>query len=118
MAKQRIYLSNIVLHVRGGRPTTNFSKVAEKGRMYSPLSPSDAETANKKDCTATASFELPEDLREKIERGEIELMVPDDGLPVYAGKDVYEFIEKRERKERRKRIPHVRTWHSDKEAVE
>ena len=34
---ERVYLTDITLHVRGHRQTGNFSKVAGKGRMYSPL---------------------------------------------------------------------------------
>ena len=35
--KEKIYLTDITLHTRDFRQTLNYSKAAQKGRIYSPL---------------------------------------------------------------------------------
>jgi hypothetical protein len=96
MGMQRVYLTDITLHVREHRQTGSFAKVAEKGRMYSPL-PKDygnKKTPIQADGTFCIDIELPPDLKAQVERGEVEVMIPDGGLPIYAGRDVYEFTER------------------------
>ncbi len=117
MEKERVYLTDIMLHVRGHRQTGSFSKVAQKGRMYSPLPKDYAKRSPvSKDGTFGMHFSLPPDLQERVDRGEVELMMPEGGLPVYAGKDVYEFLDGMNRAQRRQLIHRGRTWHQgDKE---
>lgn len=112
MKKECIYLTDITLHTRGFRPTVNFAKVAHKNRMYSPMPKDYAKNVNTENHTVKMVFELPEDLTERWERGEVEIMIPKDGLLIYAGKDVWEFIAKEKEKERRSLIHHGRTWHA------
>lgn len=122
MEKERVYLTDITLHTREYRQTLNFSNVAQKGRMYSPL-PKDyvknikVEGDNNGDGKFAFKIELPKDLMEKIEGGEAELMMPEGGLLIYAGRDVYDFIEANKEKERRELIHRNRgnTWHVDRE---
>jgi len=97
MVKKRIYLTDITFHTRGHRQTIRFAKVAEKGRMYSPLPKGYEENVNSEKGTFGVSIELPQDLKDGMARGEIELMIPKGGLPVYAGKDVHDLIEKMRR---------------------
>ena len=108
--------------MRNSRQTLNFSRVAQKGRMYSSLSKNEVKniSMSKKEFDENSfsmSIDLPKDLVEKIERGEAELMMPKDGLFIYAGRDVYDFIEANEEKDRRELIHRNRknTWHVDKE---
>ncbi len=56
---------------------------------------------------------LPPDLVKKLDSGEAVLMLPEGGLDVYAGKDVYEYIEAQERKKKNKKryVRGSRTWH-------
>jgi len=118
MEKERVYLTDITLHVRGYRQTANFSKVAQKGRMYSPLPVDYAQKDPDTDsATARFSFELPQDLKERVARGEIELMIPEGGLPVYAGRDVYEKIKQMSQSMRRQLIHKSRSWFPKKEGV-
>ena len=117
--KEKIYLTDITLHTKDFRQTMNFSRVAIKGRMYSPL-PKDYHLANQtNDKTSTKgntfklSITLPPDLQAKLDRGEVELMMPKDGLLIYAGKDFYEKIAQTKAKERRELIHRNRdnVWH-------
>jgi hypothetical protein len=108
MAKQCIYLSDITLHTRGFRPTLKFSNVAEKGRMYSSLPKGYEKDVDTQKGTFGISIDLPQDLKERMNHGEVELMIPKDGLSVYAGRDVYEFIEKMDHAKHRQLIH--RTW--------
>jgi hypothetical protein len=94
MVKQRIYLTDITLHTRGYRQTARFAKVAEKGRMYSPLPKGYEKGVDAKNGTLGISIPLPEDLKAGMARGEVEIMIPEGGLPVFAGRDVYDLIEK------------------------
>ena len=113
MEKERIYLTDITLHTRGYRPTGNFSKVAEKGRMYSSVPKDYIKKISTDKKTMSFSFDLPPDLKERLVKGEIELMVPKDGLLMYAGKDVWEFAEKIKNKQRNLLIHNGRVWHSE-----
>ena len=94
MAKHRIYLTDITLHTRGFRPTLKFSNVADKGRMYSSLPKDYEKSADAQKETFGFSIELPQDLKNGMVCGEVELMMPKDGLSIYAGRDVYDLIEK------------------------
>jgi len=109
MAKECIYLTDITLHVSIKRQTTNFSKVAEKGRFFNPLPPKAFEGDGE---TKRITFELPKDLKDRVQRGEVEIMIPKDGLPMFAGKDVVEKVAKMQKAERRLLIHHGRnkTW--------
>ena len=113
--KERIYLTHIELHARGFRQTTHFSKVAEKGRMYSAA---DQTTLKKISETPESGdkyqmiISLPDDLQKDINEGRIELMIPEDGLYVFAGKDLVEFMKGREKHAHRDRV-----WHSNSEEV-
>lgn len=120
MEKELIFLTDITLHTRGYRQTANFSKVAQKGRMYSPMPLPQPQVAKKVADDGHSfhfSFALPEDLKEKVERGEAVLMVPEDGLPVYAGPDVQEKIQQMRQKERRGLIHSIRSWFPGKRGV-
>lgn len=112
MNKERIYLTDITLHVRGYRPTSNFYKVAQKGRVYSPINQDYVKSVNTETKTAKFIISFPPDLQERIDKGEVELMMPKDGLLVYAGRDVWEFIAKQDEQKRRQLIHNSRTWHS------
>lgn len=111
--KERIYLTDITLHVRDYRPTTNFSKVAQKGRLYTPLPKPLSSKDPQNPAKYKFSFPLPKDLMEKHARGEVEIMIPKDGLYIFAGKDIDEYLEKKEGKERTQLIHRGRTWHSN-----
>lgn len=118
MTKERIYLTDITLHSRGHKQTASFSKVAKKGRMYSPLPKDYAQQSPvTNDGTFRIAIELPPDLQERINHGEAELMMPEGGLPVYVGRDVNELIEKMNRAKRRQLIHRGRTWHADGSGV-
>ena len=91
MAKEVIYLTDIMLHVRGGRQTVNFAKAALQGRMYNPL-PKDYATkdVDTEAHTMKFRFDLPPDLQERIKKGEVEIMIPEGGIDVYPGPDLVE----------------------------
>jgi hypothetical protein len=114
MIKERIYLTDITLHMRGYRQTCNFSKVAQKGRIYSPLPEgyNKKENVDKEKGTVKMAISFPQDLQDRIDKGEVELMFPKGGLLVYAGKDVWEFITKQNEQRRRQLIHSSRAWHS------
>lgn len=121
--KEKIYLTDITLHVRESRQTINFARVAQKGRMYSPIplgSLRDTEPTKISDNAGEFQMEiiLPKDLQDKLDKGEVELMMPDNGLLMYAGKDVDEKIKQMNSKKRNLLIHRGRTWHSDKESIE
>ncbi len=120
MAKERIYLTDLTLHTRDSTPTPNFSKVAQKGRMYSKLPDGYANSPKNEEKPAGTfriSFKLPEDLMERINRGEVEIMSPEGGLFVYPGKDMVETMEKMKKKNRNLSKHRGRTWHADDKDV-
>ena len=97
---QKIYLTNFTFHVTGCRPTPNFAKVEERGRAYFSL----ADGYNNQstgDNIRRFVLDLPKDLAEGLAKGEIEIMVPKDGLSLYAGEDVYEKLKQIEERNRR-----------------
>ncbi len=121
MRKELIYLTDITLHMRGFRQTLNFAKVAQKGRMYSPLSRDYVKNIKIADSgndhqKFAFQIDLPKDLREKIKKGEAELMIPEGGLLIFPGKDVVEYLKSEEKKKWRELIHKNRnhTWHVDK----
>jgi len=113
MDKERLYLTDITLHTRDFRQTTQYSKVAQKGRMYMPFKPqkpsggeqksaiSDIDDTNR---TFKLHIKLPPDLQERIDKGEVELMIPKDGLLVFAGKDAIETAAAMTKKEHRESV--------------
>lgn len=104
MKKERIYLTDITLHLREYRQTANFSKAAQKGRMYSPLPPQDARVIDTEAITTEFKFQLPSDLQKRLSQGKIEIMVPNDGLMIYAGRDVIETTESMRKQAHRKDV--------------
>jgi hypothetical protein len=110
--KEKIYLTDIALHTRDFRQTTNFSNAAVKGRMYSPLPKESAPRTNSD--KSSISIQLPPDLIEKIKSGEIKLVIPKDGLSIYAGKDVYDKLNQLKNKTRNQLIHNNRDniWHA------
>ena len=98
----------------------SFAKAEEKavrdnkpeGRVYGHLPKPDPKDIDHKNHTIKIRIDLPPDLMEQVERGEVELVVPKDGLPIYPGKDTEEYMRSMNRKERR-RLLHkhpTRTW--------
>ncbi len=106
--KEKIYLTDITLHTRNFRQTINFSKAQIKGRMYSPLPKSyNLNTVSPTDNTKGGfriSIKLPPDLQEKLDKGEAELMMPEGGLLIFAGKDLQDKIQQIQDKKRREVI--------------
>ncbi len=117
--KEKLYITGIWVHTREFHQTVNFSKVAEKGRMYSPMPPvsvsqkiSDSEISNKPSSDGKFKFiiKLPDDLQEKINRGEIDVMIPISGLFVFPGKDAVEKAKQLEEKARNELIHNSSKW--------
>ena len=119
MAKERILLSDLTLHTRGFRQTGNFAKVGEKGRMYSHLPDGAAKNVDQATHTARFVIELPQDLKERLARGEVELVMPEGGTPVYPGRDVIETLKQMYAKARRALIHRSRgkDWHAESDSV-
>jgi hypothetical protein len=117
MPKDRIYLTDITLHTRDFRQTINFSRAVQKGRMYSPLPKDYAKNIVSDNSSGEFKFEInfPPDLERRISTGEVELMMPKDGLYIYAGKDTIEHLKSLDDKARRELIHRNRdnTWHVD-----
>lgn len=112
MTQECLFLTDITLHARSHRPNLQFSKIATKGIIYEPLiTHNDQKTAGKE-----LGIPLPEDLFEKINKGEIEIMVPKGGLNIYVCDDVKEKAEKKAKKERKSLIHRNRknVWRIDK----
>lgn len=105
--KERIYLTDITLHLRDFKQTVNYATAAKRGRMYSPMK-YPANSAQETNSPSTGSFHLkfnfPPELQERIKNGEVEIMVPEGGLFVFAGRDVHEHIRAKERRSRRELI--------------
>jgi hypothetical protein len=94
MIKERIYLTDITLHTLDHQQTVNFSKVAQKGRIYFPISQESVKSTGSvgTESTVKLTFTFPKDLQERMDKGEVELMIPEGGLQVYVGKDVTNFL--------------------------
>ncbi len=113
MAKEVLYLTDITLHTRDFRPTGKYSKIAQKGRMYMPFKPqkpSDGEQKSvitdidDKNHTFKLLIQFPKDLQERIDRGEVEIMIPKDGLLIFAGQDAIETATAMAKKEHREDV--------------
>lgn len=115
MSKEKIYLTDITLHTKEMRQTVNFSKASVKGRVYSPLPKDHSLDAQTEDNGFCISINLPPDLKAKLDSGEAELMMPEGGLFVYAGKDVSEKLDQIEGKKRTEIIHRSRgqVWRSE-----
>lgn len=118
-----IYLTDLKFHTRAYRPTIKF--VPEKGRVYVPFQKTEDKEIStptlSKDDTGTFSIviEWPEEWKERIENGDVEIMVPKEGLFVFAGEDAIETLTKMKAKERIEIIHRNRknTWHSNDSGV-
>jgi hypothetical protein len=65
-------------------------------------------------------IELPADLKARLDKGEVELMMPKDGLNIYAGKDVYALMDKMRRDGNRAEVHKkwgAKQWHDKKKGV-
>jgi hypothetical protein len=91
--KERIYLTDITLHTREYHQTLNYAKAAKKGRMYAPLPAGEAKSLTTGAKIGKIVIPFPPDLQERISRGEVEIMMPKEGLFVYVGKDVVEKVK-------------------------
>lgn len=88
MAKEIIYLTDLMPHTRDFRQTTSFEKARKKGRIYSPLPADYTKNVDKEAHTMKFSITLPKDLQERIKRGEVEIRLPAGGLPLYLSPDM------------------------------
>lgn len=110
MAKKRvIMLTDLALHTRSGQPTASFARAEEKaiaekklGRVYGKLSKPRPEDIDEENHTIRIPITLPPDLMAQVQSGEVELALPEGGLPIYAGKDTQEYMQNMNRKERRR----------------
>ncbi len=110
MPKKRVViLTDLALHTRAGQPTASFARAEEKaiaenklGRVYGKLAKPKPEDIDEKTHTIKFRIDLPPDLMEQVQRGEVELAMPEGGLPIYVGKDTQEFMQNMNRKERRR----------------
>ena len=112
--KEVVYLTHLTFHVRGFRPTINFSKVADKGILYLPFNPINKEVIKNESSNSDfeVSLNLPTDLQTKVDNGEVVLMIPKEGLPIFMGKDIHDYLERKRiiKEEFIHNHPH-RTWH-------
>lgn len=98
MAKKKLKLlvTDIAFHTKEFRPASKFAKTIRGmlpsgqwyGRLFSPVvktKPSEVEQVGTPQCVLT----LPPDIQEQIDRDEleIELVLPEGGVPIYAGTD-------------------------------
>ncbi|MEN9912926.1 MAG: hypothetical protein RLY66_334 [Candidatus Parcubacteria bacterium] len=110
MAKKKLFLTDLTLHSKEHRATPNLEKAEQRKengysspRLYSPQ-------LNKDDFKIypDGKFEiiikLPPDIQKGLDSGEIEIVIPKDGLLVYAGKDMIEKAKQLEEKKRREII--------------
>lgn len=115
-------LTNLQLHARTHEPTASFERASEKalaankeGRVYGHLpKPADLDI-DEVNHTMKIPITLPPDLMEQVQRGEVELALPEGGLPVYMSKDAQELSASMNRKQRRQaqfKKHRTRTWRS------
>jgi hypothetical protein len=131
MKKKVLFLTDITLHIRGFKPTCNFRKAEENRRFYTdanftpvtsvPEEKTIKELAidnvvdnNKEKETITLTQALPQEVVEGMRKGEIILMVPKDGLPLIAGDDLWEYMEKIEKSRLNQSKHRGGVWRSDK----
>ena len=91
--KVKIYLTDITLHTQKHRKTVNFAKVAQKGRIYSLIPTKGLKTSPTNRSYFSMAIEFPKDLQNMIDRDEVELMMPEEGLLIYAGEDTEKFLK-------------------------
>jgi hypothetical protein len=114
--KQKIYLTDIQMHTRGFRPTGSYEKASNSTRrIYSPVPKGYEKNIDREAGRFTFQIDLPPDLLAKLESGEAELVFPKGGIPIFAGKDMAELIQKHKRKEHRRELHRnpTRVWHAD-----
>ena len=114
--KQKIYLTDIQMHTRGFRPTGSYEKASNTTRrIYSPVPKGYEKNIDREAGRFTFRIDLPPDLLAKLESGEAELVFPEGGVPIFAGKDMAELIQKHKRKEHRRELHRnpTRVWHAD-----
>ncbi len=115
----RLYLTDLTVHHRQMRPTTSYYKAIRKvlpnGQPYGRLYGGTLGPVNK-DGKRHFSISLPPDLKERIERGElnVEFIVPKGGLPVLGDEDVMQKISQLMKKAARRLFPPTRVWRADK----
>ena len=115
--KERVYLTDITLHTRHFRDTTSFEKVVEKGRMFK----AGADALVTDPALGISLIDLlPTDLQERYKKGEIELMMPKDGLPIKFAQDLKEKVAFLNAKARNELIHRSRgkTWHAKQKDVQ
>ncbi|HUC88907.1 MAG TPA: hypothetical protein VMR49_02655 [Candidatus Paceibacterota bacterium] len=114
-----IYITDITLHSKDFRATPSLEKAEQRKfaglpspRFYSGATKLDAvvEGVNP-DGTFEFTIDLPVDLREGLDRGEIEIRsLRAGGIPIYPGKDLIEKMAQLKKKERRELIHRSRKW--------
>ena len=116
---EKLYIVMFGFHTAHKRPTIKFSNIAEKGIIYTAI-PKDTfkDTQNTKPEISSSnkrklSIEFPPELIDKVLNGEVILMRPKGGIPIYAGKDVIEKIEQMDAKKRRQGKHAGRTWRKE-----
>jgi hypothetical protein len=108
-----VYITDITLHTKDFRDTVSFAKAEKKSspRIYSTNNKVEAVVEEiHPDGSFSFVISLPQDLREGLDRGEIEICQHPKGTLVYAGKDIYEKLEQMKQKERREQIHAGRVW--------
>ncbi|MDE1924980.1 MAG: hypothetical protein KGH79_02265 [Patescibacteria group bacterium] len=115
--KERVYLTDITLHTRNFRDTSSFEKVAQKGRMFK--AGNDALVTDPALGVSLIDL-LPPDLQKRYKKGEIELMMPKDGLPIKFADDLKEKVTQLKAKARRELIHRSsgKTWHAKEKGVQ
>ena len=115
--KERILLTDITFHTRNFHDTSSFEKVAKKGRMFK--AGTDALVTDPALGISLIDL-LPPDLQERYKKGEIELMMPKDGLPLKFADDLKQKVTQLEAKARNELIHRSRgkTWHAKQKDVQ
>lgn len=99
---KKIFLTDTTLHTSEHRPTASLEKAVknskEAPRLYSPkLTPNDISI--NPDGTFRFNISLPQDVLDGVAKGEIEIVMPKAGYPIYAGKDTIEKVRQMEKQE-------------------
>ncbi len=112
--KITLYLTDIALHHRNFREAKTLEKTIkqdgnrlERGRIYT----NDALTKTP-DGQFQYEIRLPEELQRQINAGEVEveLMMPEGGIPIFLGKDGVEKAAQLKKKARLKLARSGQTW--------
>ena len=109
-----LYLTDMTLHAKHFQSASTLEKAAKKrtseglphGRLYGPT------PTVSTDGRYQAIIKLPEELQTQVDSGEVEirLMMPKEGLSVYADKGVSEKIVQQQKKHTRMAIHRSRVW--------